>query len=457
MEKFVFTEERAIRRMKFGKVRPDDSTGLKLIFKALSHRNYRLFFGGQGISLIGTWMQQTAMSWLVYRLTNSAFLLGWAGFMGLIPIFLLAPFSGVVSDRFNRNRILLITQTLAMTQAFVLAILDFTGIIDIWHLFPLILFLGFVNAFDAPARQAFVADMVEKKEDLSNAIALNSFLFNGARLVGPSIGGILISFLGEGMCFFFNGLSFLAVIVALWLMKIRIKKREARSTRLWVVLKEGFAYAFGFAPIRSILLLLGLVSVMGMPYTVLMPIFARDILHGGPHTFGFLMAASGVGAVMGAIFLASRKNVLGLGRIIVIGANIFAASLIAFSLCRVFFISLLLMGLTGFGMMVQMASSNTVLQTIVEDDKRGRIMSFFTMSLMGMAPFGSLLAGSLAGTIGAPNTIMIGGISCILGSLLFAKQLPLLRKMVRPIYVKKGILLEEPREVWPPDIHVDGA
>ena len=457
MDKPVFTEERVIRRMKSGKVRPDNPKGLKLIFRALSHKNYRLFLGGQGISLIGTWMQQTAMSWLVYRLTNSAFLLGLAGFMGLIPTFLLAPFSGVVSDRFNRHRILLITQTLAMTQALVLAILDFTGIIDIWHLFPLILFLGFVNAFDAPARQAFVADMIEKKEDLSNAIALNSFLFNGARLVGPSIGGMLISFLGEGMCFFFNGLSFLAVIAALWLMKIRIKKREARSTRLWVVLKEGFAYAFGFAPIRSILLLLGLVSVMGMPYTVLMPIFARDILHGGPHTFGFLMAASGVGAVMGAIFLASRKNVLGLGRIIAVGASIFGASLIAFSLFRVFIISLPLMGLTGFGMMVLMASSNTVLQTIVEDDKRGRIMSFFTMSLMGMAPFGSLLAGSLASTIGAPNTIMKGGFSCILGSLLFAKQLPLLRKMVRPIYVRKGILLEEPKEIWPPDIHVDGA
>jgi MFS family permease len=429
--------------MESDKSRSVDAKGLKLIFRALTHRNYRLFFGGQGISLIGTWMQQIAMSWLVYRLTNSAFLLGMAGFLGLIPTFLLAPFSGLLSDRLNRHRILVITQTLAMIQAFILAILDLTGMIDVWHLIILILFLGFVNAFDVPARQAFVVDMVEKKEDLSNAIALNSFLFNGARLVGPSIGGIVISILGEGLCFLLNGLSFLAVIVALLAMKTTFKKKEIQRTRVWHGLKEGFTYTFGFAPIRFILFLLGLVSLVGMPYTVLMPIFAKDILHGGPHTLGFLMAASGMGAVAGAIFLASRKSVLGLGRIIVAASIIFGSGLITFSLSHVLWLSLLLLVFTGFGMMVQMASSNTILQTIVEDDKRGRVMSFFTMSFMGMAPFGSLLAGSLASKIGAPNTLIIGGVLCILGSFMFAKKLPLIREMVRPIYLKKSIIPEE--------------
>jgi MFS family permease len=429
--------------MESDKSRSVDAKGLKLIFRALTHRNYRLFFGGQGISLIGTWMQQIAMSWLVYRLTNSAFLLGMAGFLGLIPTFLLAPFSGLLSDRLNRHHILVITQTLAMIQAFVLAILDLTGMIDVWHLIILILFLGFVNAFDAPARQAFVVDMVEKKEDLSNAIALNSFLFNGARLVGPSIGGIVISILGEGLCFLLNGLSFLAVIVALLAMKTTFKKKEIQKTRVWHGLKEGFTHTFGFAPIRFILFLLGLVSLMGMPYTVLMPIFAKDILHGGPHTLGFLMAASGMGAVAGAIFLASRKSVLGLGRIIVAASIIFGSGLITFSLSHVLWLSLFLLVFTGFGMMVQMASSNTILQTIVEDDKRGRVMSLYAMAFMGMAPFGSLLAGSLASKIGAPNTLIIGGVSCILGSFMFAKKLPLIRGMVRPIYLKKSIIPEE--------------
>jgi MFS family permease len=430
--------------MEFVKSYFNDAKGVKSTFRALNHRNYRLFFGGQGISLIGTWMQQVAMSWLVYRLTNSAFILGVTGFLGLVPTFLLAPFSGLLSDRLNRHHILITTQTLAMMQAFVLAFLDLTTLISVRYLIVLILFLGFVNAFDAPARQAFVVDMVEKREDLSNAIALNSFLFNGARLVGPSIGGILISLLGEGMCFLLNGLSFLAVIVALLAMKITPKKREAQRTQVWQSLKEGFTYAFGFAPIRSILFLLGLISLMGMPYTVLMPIFARDVLHGGPHTFGFLMAASGVGAVAGAIYLASRRTVLGLGRIIVIASSIFGIGLITFSLSHVVWLSLLLLVLTGFGMMVQMASSNTILQTIVDDDKRGRVMSFYTMAFMGIAPFGSLLAGSLASQISAPNTLLIGGASCILGSFMFAKRLPLIRKLIRPIYLRKGIILEKP-------------
>ena len=425
----------------------NEKKGLGLIFRALSHRNYRLFFIGQGISLIGTWVQLIAMSWLVYRLSNSAFLLGMTGFLGMIPTFLLAPFVGVLTDRWNRRRILLITQSLSMIQAFVLATLDLTGIIRIWHLIILIPSLGIVNALDAPARQSFVVELVEKREDLGNAIALNSFLFNGARLVGPSIGGILISILGEGICFLLNGLSFFSVIVALLAMRIAPKDRGNQEKQVWPVLKEGFNYTFGFAPIRFILFLLGLASLMGMPFTVLMPVFAKDILHGGPQTLGFLMAASGVGAVTGALYLASRRSILGLIRIISIASGVFGIGLIAFSLSHILWLSLLLLFVVGFGMMVQMASSNTVIQTMVDDDKRGRVMSFFMMSMMGMAPFGSLLAGFLASKIGASSTLIIGGTSCILGSLLFTKKLPLIREMVRPIYLKKGIIREEPKVV----------
>jgi MFS family permease len=384
------------RKMKFGQPRPDDANSLKLIFRALSHRNYRLFFGGQGISLIGTWMQQIAMSWLVYRLTDSALLLGVVGFTSRIPTFLLASLAGVLADRWNRHRVLVITQTLSMIQAMILAILVLTGAIAVWHIIFLSLSLGLINALDIPTRQSFVVDMIEKREDLGNAIALNSSIVNGARLIGPSVAGMLIATLGEGMCFLLNGLSFIAVIFALLAMKITPKKREAQSSKVFQGLKEGFSYAFGFAPIRSVLLLLGLVSLMGMPFTVLMPIFAEKILHGGPQALGFLSGATGVGAIAGSIYLASRKSVLGLGRIIVISSNLFGIGLIGFSLSRLFWLSLLMMLLTGFGMMVEMASSNTVLQTIVEEDKRGRIMSFYTMAFMGMVPFGSLLAGTLA-------------------------------------------------------------
>lgn len=429
--------------MKFGQPRPDDANSLKLIFRALSHRNYRLFFGGQGISLIGTWMQQIAMSWLVYRLTDSALLLGVVGFTSRIPTFLLASLAGVLADRWNRHRVLVITQTLSMIQAMILAILVLTGAIAVWHIIFLSLSLGLINALDIPTRQSFVVDMIEKREDLGNAIALNSSIVNGARLIGPSVAGMLIATLGEGMCFLLNGLSFIAVIFALLAMKITPKKREAQSSKVFQGLKEGFSYAFGFAPIRSVLLLLGLVSLMGMPFTVLMPIFAEKILHGGPQALGFLSGATGVGAIAGSIYLASRKSVLGLGRIIVISSNLFGIGLIGFSLSRLFWLSLLMMLLIGFGMMVEMASSNTVLQTIVEEDKRGRIMGFYTMAFMGMVPFGSLLAGSLANNIGAPNTVMIGGVACILGSVLFAKKLPSLRRITRPIYVEKGIISEE--------------
>ncbi len=430
--------------MELDKSHLNEGKGLKLIFRALSHRNYRLFFAGQGISLIGTWMQQIAMSWLVYQMTNSAFFLGLIGFSSQICSLFLSPFAGVLSDRWSRHRILVATQTSAMIQAFLLAALTITGAITVHHLIILSVLLGVVNAFDMPTRQAFVVEMVERREDLGNAIALNSFLFNGARLMGPSLGGILISLLGEGMCFLLNGISFVAVIIALLAMKITPRKVSSNKTKVSREFTEGLSYAFHFPPIRSILLFLGWISLVGMAYTTLMPVYAKKILQGGPQTYGFLMAASGLGAVIGAIFLASRRSVLGLGKIIVFASATFGAGLIFFSLSRLLWLSYLLLLVTGFGMMVHMASCNTILQTMVDDDKRGRVMSLYVMAFMGTAPFGSLAGGSLAGIIGAPYTLAIGGVLCMLGSFLFAKKLPALRTMVHPIYVRKGIVREDP-------------
>lgn len=364
------------------------------------------------------------------------------GFAGQIPTFLLAPLAGVLVDRWNLHRILVITQALSMIQSFFLAILALTGVITVWHIIILNVFQGLINAFDTPARQSFIVEMVEDKKDLANAIALNSSMFNSARLLGPAVAGVLIAAVGEGICFLIDGVSYLAVIASLLAMNISVKKAEKTVPDVLQGLREGFSYAFGFAPIRAILLFLALVSLMGMPYTVLMPVMAKDVLHGEAHTLGFLTAASGMGALAGAVYLASRQSVLGLGKIIALAGSGFGLALVAFSLSRRLWLSLLLMLLTGFGMMVQMAASNTMLQTIVDDDKRGRIMSFYAMAFLGMAPFGSLFAGGLASKIGAPMTIMIGGIACILGAIVYARKLPILRKLVRPIYAKLGIIPE---------------
>jgi MFS family permease len=387
-------------------------------------------------------MQRIALPWLVYSITGSAFLLGLVGFAGQIPTFLIAPFAGVLIDRWNRYVILIITQVLAMIQAFILAFLVLNKSIEVWEIILLSIFLGCINAFDMPARQSFVVDMIEKREDLGNAIALNSSMVNVARLLGPSIAGILIALTGEGICFLLNGISYIFVIVFLLMMVITPGKAKIQKTNVLHGLKEGFNYTFGFKPIRYIILLLALVSLMGMPYTVLMPVFAKNILHGGSHTFGFLMGATGIGALTGAIYMASRRSVLGLGKIIALFAAVFGAGIFAFSQSHYFVLSIVILLFTGFGMMMQMTSSNTVLQTIVDDDKRGRVMSFYTMAFMGTAPFGSLLAGSLASTIGAAATLMIGGISCIIGAIIFARQLPEIKKIIHPIYIRMGIIPE---------------
>jgi len=413
------------------------------MLRALAHKNYRLFFSGQSISLIGTWMTRVATSWLVYRLTGSALLLGVVGFAGQIPSFVLAPFAGVLVDRWNRQRMLVITQVLALLQSLAMALLTMTGLIKMWHIIALSVFQGLINAFDMPARQAFVVEMVDSREDLANAIALNSSMVNAARLIGPSLGGVVIAAVGEGWCFMIDSISYLAVIASLLAMTL--------TSRLWLPgndanifqqLREGWTYVTRFAPIRDILLLVGLVSLVGMPYTVLMPVFTNEVLHGGPNTLGLLMAASGVGALVGAMFLAARKSVLGLGKYIPLTAGAFGAGLILFSFTRVLWLSLVFMVLTGLGFMVQMAVSNTILQTIVDEDKRGRVMSFYTMAFMGTAPFGSLLAGSVAERIGTPHTLLFGGIGCLVGAAWFARSLSALRRDVRPIYVQKGILPE---------------
>jgi MFS family permease len=375
-------------------------------------------------------------------MTGSALLLGVVGFVGQIPTFLLAPVAGVITDRISRYRVLLATQIISMIQAAILAILCLTGMIQIWEIILLSLILGCVNAFDVPSRHSFVIDMVEKKEDLGNAIALNSLMFNGARLIGPSIAGVMLAATGEGVCFLLNAISYVFVIISLLMMKLHIRQTQNKREQILKELGDGFRYTFGFPPIKHLLILLSISSLMGMSYSVLMPVFAKEILHGGSHTYGFLMGAAGFGALLGALFLASRKSVVKLGRIVPASAILFGAGLLGLSFSRLFPVSLLLMIFIGLGMMMQAAASNTILQTITDDDKRGRVMSFYTMSIMGTAPFGSLMAGALAKVVGTPWTIFTGGLASIIGALIFLRKLPELKAIVRPVYVKMGIIPE---------------
>ncbi|HZE09108.1 MAG TPA: MFS transporter [Gemmatimonadaceae bacterium] len=408
--------------------------------RALRHRNYRLFFSGQTVSLVGTWITRIATSWLVYRLTHSVVLLGVVGFFGQIPTLLLAPFAGVLVDRWNRHRILLATQVLSMLQSVALAVLTLAGIITVVDILVLQVVQGMINAFDTPARQAFVVEMVSDRADLPNAIALNSSMVNASRIIGPSIGGIMIALFGEGWCFAVDAVSYLAVIASLLAMRLEKLPLRSATSKMLDELRTGFGYVRKFPPIRDSLLLIALVGTMGMPYTVLMPAIAANVLHGGPHTLGYLMTASGCGALAGAFYLASRRTVLGLGRVMVLSTGAFGAGLIAFSLSRVLWLSLLLLPVVGGGMMVEMASTNTILQTIVEDQMRGRVMSYYAMAFLGTAPLGSLLGGFVADRIGPMNTVTIGGVACIAAAVAFGARLPRLRAHVRPIYIERGIL-----------------
>ena len=413
------------------------------MLRALKYRNYRLFFSGQVVSLIGTWITTTATNWLVYRLTGSALLLGVVGFAGQFPAFVAGPFAGIFVDRWNRHRLLVATQTISMLQSFALAALVLSNHITLGAIIALSVVQGLVNAFDMPARQAFLLTMVENRADLGNAIALNSSMVNLARLLGPSIAGVVIAATNEGWCFLIDGVSYVAVIVALLRMNIAAppERPVARHSALHQF-REGFSYVLGFRPIRSIILLLALVSLVGVPYSVLMPVFATTVFEGGPHTLGLLMTSSGCGALLGALWLARRRSVVGLGRVIPMASALFGAGLMCFSFTHVLWLALPCLTVAGFGFMVQMASSNTVIQTIVDDEKRGRVMSFYMMAFLGTAPFGSLIAGSLSQTIGAAHTLLLGGSCCIAGAVWFASALPAIRQAVRPIYVRLGILPE---------------
>jgi MFS family permease len=418
----------------------DRVDGRPSLLRALRHRNYRLFFAGQSLSLVGTWITRIATGWLVYRLTGSALLLGIVGFCGQVPTLFLAPVAGVFVDRWDRHRVLIVTQVLSMLQSLALAVLALAGIITVPMVLGLLVCQGVINAFDTPARQAFVVTMIDDRADLPNAIALNSSMVNASRILGPSIGGVLIAAVGEGWCFLLDAISYLAVIASLVAMRVPSRAHRAPQTRVAEELRAGFEYVTRFAPIGTALLLLALVSTMGMPYTVLMPAVAAKILHGGPHTLGLLMAASGAGALAGVVYLASRRTVVGLGRVIAIASGVFGVALMAFSRSRSLWLSLLILPLVGAGFMVSLAATNTVVQTITEERFRGRVMAFYTMAFLGTAPLGSLLAGVLADRIGEPATILAGGAACVLGSLWFASRLPRLRELVRPIYVEQGII-----------------
>lgn len=414
-------------------------------WRALRHPNFRLYFTGQSISLIGTWMTRIAASWLVYRLTGSALLLGVVGFAGQIPTFLLAPFAGVLVERVNRRKLLVGTQVLAGVQSLAMAGLTLAKVITIHEIIGLSVFQGLINAFDMPGRQAFLVQMVDDKQDLGNAIALNSSIVNIARLIGPALAGIVIAAVGEGWCFAIDGVSYTAVVASLLMMHVASAEPK-RGVSMLEQLKEGWSYVTTFKPIRTILQLFALMSLMGMPFMVLMPIFAAQVLHGGPHTLGFLTGASGIGALISAVSLALRKSVRGLTTMIQISAALFGGGLILFGFSSNLFLSLSLMLVVGFGMMQGLAASNTVIQTLVPEDKRGRVMSYYTMAFVGMTPFGSLLAGGLAHRFGAPHTVMITGAFCVAGSVWFTTQLKSVRAVMRPIYIEMGIV---PRPIAP--------
>src|SRR3954471_12342608 len=415
--------------------------------RALGHRNYRLFFAGQLISLIGTWMQSVGEMWLVYRLTHSSLLLGTAGFFSQIPVFLFAPFGGMLADKRDRRRILVCTQASAMVLAGILATLTLTGVVKIWHVFTLASLLGLVNAVDIPTRQAFVADLVARDE-LMNAIALNSSMFNGARVVGPAVAGILVASIGEGWCFFANSVSYIAVITGLMMMTFAGQRQRKQQMEISAFehIAEGFRFVFSAAPIRALMLLLGAVSLLGMPYAVLMPVFADQILHAGAHGLGILMGFSGCGALFGAITLAMKKRVKGLGTWVAVSVAMFGVALVAFSFSRHLWLSCLLIVFTGFFMMVQMSSSNTLIQSMVPDHLRGRVMAVYSMMFMGMAPLGSLLAGGVAEHIGAPLTVAGGAALCILAAGVFGYFLPQIRPHARELIVAQQMQAAVPAE-----------
>ncbi len=432
------------------------ATGL---FRAMRYRNYRLFFAGQCISLLGTWIQQLAMSWLAYRLTQSAFLLGVVGFSGQVPALLFTPFAGVWADRLNKHRVVIATQILSMVQALILAGLVLAGAITPAWIIVLSVFLGVINSFDVPTRQSFIIQLVDNREDLNNAIALNSSMFNMARMVGPSLAGIFVALVGEGVCFLINGLSYLAVIAGLFAMRFPTRPAMPKKAGMFAELADGFGYAFSFMPIRTVLLLVSLISLMGGSYIVVMPVYVQQVLNGDAKTLGFLMGAVGLGALTGALFLAARRSPVGLEKTIGLAAATVGLGLLGFSFARQLTAGLSLIFVIGLGMTIHMASCNTLLQTVVNEARRGRVMSIYTMGFMGMGTFGSLIAGSLAQQFGTLNALRIGGLVCLAGALLYISQLGRFREEVWPVYQRRGLLSETPpeKEEESPELMAGGA
>jgi MFS family permease len=411
-------------------------------FRALRSRNYRLFFIGQGISLIGSWMTRLATAWLVYRLTDSAFLLGLVSFAGQAPSLFLPPLAGVWLDRWDRHKVLIATQVLAMVQSLALAALTLTDHITMPWIIGLTLFQGVVNAVEIPTRQAFVVRMIDDRADLGNAIALNSSNFNSARLVGPAIAGFVVAAIGEGYCFLVDGLSYIAVIWGLLSMRLTPDERPPANRRIWPELADGWHYVVQSTPIRSLLIFLAAIGVLSAPYGSLMPIVAGRLLGGEAHTLGFLMAASGVGALVCAVRLVLRRSVVGLGRTAAVAVGFFGVGCALLGVSHWLWLSMALMAVTGYGLMYQVVATNTIVQTIVDDDKRGRVMSFYTIALLGSAPIGSLLGGALAERIGVEATFIVSGAACVVTALWFWRRLPAIRLALRPRYVELGIIVD---------------
>lgn len=414
---------------------------VRYAFRALRHRNLRLFFAGHGVSLVGTWMQQVAMSWLVYRLTSSELLLGVIAFAGQFPGLLMAPFAGWLVDHWNRHRIVVVAQTLLMMQATVLAVLVITERVEVWHLVALAIFSGLVNGADIPARQSMLVRLVGGAEDLPNAIALNSSMFNAARLVGPAVAGVLIGWIGEGPVFVLNALSYIAILAALLAMRLP-PERAFSAGPVLAHIREGFTYAFGSAPTRNTLILFACVSLVGVPYVVLLPAFARDVLGGDARTLGVLTSCAGLGALGGALWLAARDSLAGIGDLVARSTGVLGVALVAFASSRAFWLSGVLLVVSGFALMLATASVNTVIQTLVSDRMRGRIMSLYAMAFIGVTPLGSLAGGALATRLGAPWTVAIGGLACIALAVVFQPRLATLGEDVHRVAATRGVLPE---------------
>jgi MFS family permease len=432
--------------MKLYQVLTENKFTLSAIFSSLHSKNYRLYFIGQGISLIGTWMQNIALSWLIYRITGSVFLLGLIAFTSQIPMFILSPLTGVLTDRFNKLKIMTLAQVFFMLQALFMSLLVLFHVVEVWHIIALSLFFGIISAFEAPARQSLVVDLIDSSKDLGNAIALNSALFNAARLIGPAIAGITIAAVGEGICFLINAISYLGVITALLFVSLPARALKKPESDFKKSFSEGFHYTFGSVPIRTLIVMLAILSLFNFPFIVLLPAYAKEILLGGSDTLGFLMSGLGAGALTGALIMAARKTVIGLGKIISVNVVILGLAVMFSSFSKQLGLSLFIFYFGGLSMILSLAAINTMIQTLAEEDKRGRVMSFYAMALMGTVPIGNLLAGSLASAIGIPNTLLFGGVVTILSAIWFERSRKFMRESVRHIYMSKGIISGIPAE-----------